>query len=66
MVPGCRSSARVAILAISRGSSLADCSPGARSRPSSVNTWRRCSGVSWAKASACACSMASGGAVRSR
>jgi hypothetical protein len=65
MVPGRRISARVAMRAIVRGSSEVARSAGGRSAETSASTVRRCSGVSFAKASAWACSIVSGGAVRS-
>ena len=66
IVPGWRISARVAIRASACGSSDAARSDAGTWLLSSVSTVRRCSGVSAANASAWACSIASGGAVRSR
>ena len=64
-VPGRRISARVAIRASDRGSSPpAGSSGAARDRSSSASF--RCSGVSAANASSCACSIRSGGAVCTR
>ena len=64
-VPGWRISARVAARARSAGSLDVPASPGAAVDSSRSTCWR-CSGVSFAKASACSASSCSGGAVRSR
>jgi hypothetical protein len=69
-VPGCRTSVRVATRAKARGSSMLVAATASRSAAgaalvSSANTCCRCSGVNLAKASVCACSSVSGGAVRS-
>ena len=66
IVPGWRISARVAIRASACGSSEVARSAAGTWLPSSASTVRRCSGVRAANASAWACSIASGGAVRSR
>ena len=64
-MPGLRISARVAMRASERGSSDVARSDGGSSADTSASTFCRCSGVSFANASACACSIVSGGAVRS-
>ena len=64
-VPGRRISARVAARARSAGSDDVPASSGAWLDSSGSTCWR-CSGVSFAKASAWMASSCSGGAVRSR
>ena len=67
IVPGWRNSARVAARASDAGSSpTAARSASGIAADNCCNTLRRWSGVSRANASACAASMVSGGAVRSR
>ena len=65
-VPGWRSSARVAAWASVAGSAFAGRSLALAFSLSWRNSRSRCSSFSLLKASACTCSIVSGGAVRSR
>jgi hypothetical protein len=66
MVPGWRSSERVAEVARAAASLDRGASPCGAFLLSSANSSSRCSGVSFEKASRCTLSIVSGGAVRSR
>ena len=66
MNPGFMYSARVAARASARGSVLRGCSKGDSPDDRSASTCCLCCSVSLPNASACTCSIVSGGAVRSR